>query len=76
MGLRSKQKCPCSCAHHGAVAGPWVGQAGGVANVAASPIGLHCLDVTHEVLGQADAKDLFRERVGEGQAIGRVGGLG
>lgn len=30
-----------------------------MASVAASPVGLHCLDVTHEVLGQADAKDLW-----------------
>ena len=34
-----------------------------MANVAASPVGLHCLDVTHKILGQADTKDL-----GEGDA--------
>lgn len=40
-------------------------------SVAASPVGLHCLDVTHEVLGQADAKDLWdRGQVRERQLAG------
>lgn len=29
-----------------------------MAGMAASPVGLHSLDVTDEVLGQADTKDL------------------
>lgn len=39
---------------------------------AASPAGLHCLDVTHEVLGQADAKYLLRQKqVRKRRASGR-----
>lgn len=41
-----------------------------LASVAASPVGLHCLDVADEVLGQADAKDL-EDR---GQVSGRATG--
>ena len=60
-GSGPSRNTSCSLAHHGQSWGggvPGSARRVAMASVAASPVGLHCLDVTHEVLGQADTKDL------------------